>query len=269
MSELHRNLAPIVGEVWKQIDAEASRVLRLHMAARKLVDFDGPRGWTTSALHLGRTEPVDEASIPGVEARVRRVQPLVELRVPFTLSRSELDAAARGADDADLDPLVEAAKRLAEAEDRAVFHGFESAGIRGICSHSAHKPVSLSEDYTHYPQAVTEALERLRQSGADGPYALALGPRCDAGLRQTAGEGGYPVLRHVTRLIDGPVVWAPAVDGAAVMSLRGGDFELVSGRDPAVGYRDHDERSVHLYLEESFAFRLLGPEAAVPLVYGA
>ena len=49
--------------------------------------------------------------------------------------------------------------------------------------------------------------------------------------------------------------------------MRGGDFRLVVGRDPRVGYLGHDEQRVRLYLEESFTFRLLGPEAAVPLVY--
>lgn len=267
MNELNRHLAPIPGSVWKQIEEEAARVLRLHLAARKLVDFEGPRGWEYSSAPLGRAEPVEDAPVDGVHARRRLVQPLVELHVPFDLSREELDAAVRGAQDVDWAPLVQAATRLASTEDRAVFHGWASAGIRGLAAHSEHKPVSLSRDYLEYPRAVTQALERLRQAGVDGPYAIALGPRCYDGLWQTTGAGGYPVLRHVMRLIEGPAVWAPALDGAAVLSQRGGDFQLVSGLDPAVGYASHDTRTVHLYLTESFTFRLLGPDAAVPLVY--
>ncbi|MDX1649643.1 MAG: family 1 encapsulin nanocompartment shell protein, partial [Myxococcota bacterium] len=202
-----------------------------------------------------------------VEARLRTVQPLVELRVPFVLEREEIDAAARGAEDADWDPLIDAAERLARGEDTAVFHGYGAAGIHGLAADSEHAPVSLSSDYTEYPRAVTEAIEKLREAGVDGPYAIALGPRCDAGLRRTVDAGGYPVLRHVQRLLDGPDVWAPALDGAVVLSMRGGDFRLVVGRDPRVGYLGHDEQRVRLYLEESFTFRLLGPEAAVPLVY--
>jgi uncharacterized linocin/CFP29 family protein len=71
----------------------------------------------------------------------------------------------------------------------------------------------------------------------------------------------------VRRAVDGPLVWAPAVDGAIVMSLRGGDFELTVGQDLSIGYASHDERSVRLYLLESFAFRVLTPEAAVAMVY--
>ena len=56
---------------------------------------------------------------------------MVELRVPFSLPRGELRDADRGARDADLGPLDEAARRIATAENRAVFHGWEPAGITG------------------------------------------------------------------------------------------------------------------------------------------
>jgi uncharacterized linocin/CFP29 family protein len=68
-------------------------------------------------------------------------------------------------------------------------------------------------------------------------------------------------------MLDGPVVWAPAVDGAIVVSQRGGDFELVVGQDISIGYTDHDAESVSLYLEESLTFRVDSPEAAVRLAY--
>lgn len=71
----------------------------------------------------------------------------------------------------------------------------------------------------------------------------------------------------VRRLLDGPVVWAPAIDGAIVLSLRKGDFELTIGQDLSIGYLDHDAGQVRLCLQESFTFRVLTAEAAVPLRY--
>lgn len=82
-------------------------------------------------------------------------------------------------------------------------------------------------------------------------------------------ERGYPAIRHVERIIDGPIVWAPALMGAPLLSLRGGDFELAVGRDVSIGYLDHDLSSVRLYLEESLTFQLITPEAAVPLQAGS
>ncbi|MGH7286657.1 MAG: family 1 encapsulin nanocompartment shell protein, partial [Myxococcota bacterium] len=150
------------------------------------------------------------------------------------------------------------------AEDSALFDGNTDADIPGILSEAAHDAVTLPANAAHIPDAVSEALEKLRRAGVSGPYGLALGPESHAALDRTAPEG-YPVLRHVERLIDGAVVWAPSLHGGVVMSLRGGDFKLVCGRDAAIGYLSHDEKRVRLYLEESFSAEVNAPEAAVPL----
>jgi uncharacterized linocin/CFP29 family protein len=63
------------------------------------------------------------------------------------------------------------------------------------------------------------------------------------------------------------VVWAPAVDGAVVLSQRGGDFELTVGQDFSIGYRSSDATTVDLYLEESVSFRINTPAAAVHLAH--
>jgi uncharacterized linocin/CFP29 family protein len=74
-------------------------------------------------------------------------------------------------------------------------------------------------------------------------------------------------MELVRRLLDGPIVWAPAVDGAVVLSVQGGDFELTVGQDLSIGYASHTETAVRLYLTETMTFRVLRPEAAVALVY--
>ena len=161
--------------------------------------------------------------------------------------------------------MREAAGAAALAEDRAVFHGFAGGDIRGLmeCSES----LLLSDDYIAYPAVVAAAISRLHDAGVTGPYAIALGPQCYTGLSKTTRDG-FPVLEHVRRLLGGgPLVWAPGIDGAAVVSMRGGDFELTVGGDWSIGYSDHTADVVRLYLQESFTFRVLSPEAAVPLTY--
>lgn len=267
MSDLLRRLAPITDEAWTAIDDEARSTLTLTLAGRKLVEFSGPRGWSESAVSLGRVRRLEASLVDGAQTHLREVQPLVEVRVPFELERAELEALERGAPGPDLEPVVRAARTAALAEDRALFHGYGVAGIRGICEAASHEPATISQDYTKYPDLVADATSRLREAGVAGPFAIALGPRCYAGLTKTTTPGGYPVIEHVKRLLDGPVVWAPGLDGAVVMSQRGGDFELVVGRDFSIGYTAHSSTSVELYLEESFTFLVTGPEAAVPLRY--
>jgi uncharacterized linocin/CFP29 family protein len=267
MNHLHRDLAPISDAAWQEIDDEARRALRNFLTARKVVDFTGPLGWDHSALGLGRVADTPEGPAEGVERQIRLVQPFVELRTPFTLARAEIDAVDRGAPDADWDPVVDAARRAALAEDRLVFGGDPPSGVRGIVETSTHEPVEITTEYDRYPTFVAQAVDTLRRAGVDGPYAILLGPRCWQGVIETTQHGGYPVLEHLRLISQGPVLWAPAVDGALVVSIRGEDFELMVGQDLSIGYRSHDAETVTLYLEESLTFRAAGPEAAVALRY--
>ena len=270
MNHLHRELAPISDAGWAEIEKEARRTLKTLLAARRVVDFRGPLGWTVSQAEIGRSEAIEGPRPPGsggghaVQARLRKVQPLVELRVPFEMSRSELDAVDRGARDPDVDPVTAAAREIAIAEDRAVFHGYAAAGITGICEAQRDAAVALGARHTDYPNAVATALTRLRDDGVEGPFAVALSEQLYRDLAART-EGGYPMLSHVQRLIDGPVVWAPGLEGGLVISQRGGDFELSVGQDFSIGYLDHTAEKVRLYIEESFTFLILTKQAARPL----
>jgi uncharacterized linocin/CFP29 family protein len=266
MNSLHREIAPIPDTAWEEIEAEANRVLKRTLAARKLVDFKGPLGWHASSVDLGRTDSLENTPRPGVEARIRQVQPLVEIRIPFELAREEIEAIDRGATDADLQPVIDAGRTAALTEDTCVFYGYSDGRITGICEAAAAGTLALTEDYKRYPDVVGEALNRLRMASIDGPYAIALGPRCYTGLTQTR-DAGYPIIEHVRRLVEGPIIWTPAADGALMLSLRGGDFQLTVGQDFSIGYLDHTTTSVQLYLQESFTFRVNTSEAAVPLSY--
>jgi uncharacterized linocin/CFP29 family protein len=262
---LLRDKAPISDAAWNLLDEEAKTRLTPALAARKLVDFGPPQGWEHSASNLGRVQPLADAN--GVQASQRRVLPLVELRAPFTLSREELTNADRGADDVDLDALAHAAQRIARAENVAVFHGYREAGITGIAEACSHESISLGEDVDAYARHVAEAVETLLKVGIGGPYGLALGPDGYTGVIQTTEHGGYPLFDHLKKILGGgPIVWSPGVQGAVVLSTRGGDFLFESGQDLSIGYADHDADNVHLYLEESFSFRVATPEAACALL---
>ena len=263
MNHLLRGQAPISDAGWQMLDEEARQRLGPALAARKLIDFSGPHGWEYSATNLGRSRPLDSAPGDAVYGLQRRVLPLVELRAEFDISRSELRDTDRGADDADLEQLDNAAHQIAVAENIAVFHGWHGA-ITGIGESSPHEQVSLGE-VAGYPTRVAGTVEKLLCRGIGGPYGLALGREQYRLVVETAEHGGYPLLEHLRKILEGPIVWAPGVDGAVVLSLRGGDFSFESGQDLSIGYDSHDADAVHLYLEESFSFHVATPEAAVVL----
>jgi uncharacterized linocin/CFP29 family protein len=263
---LLRSHAPISEAGWKLIDDEARDRLTPGLAARRLVDFDGPKGWAHSATNLGRVQDADVSPLEHVEGRVRRVLPLAELRARFTVSRAELAAGDRGAEDVDLDDLDAAAQRIVVAENSAVFHGWSDAGFDGIGRVSPHDPIPCGDEIDRWPSHVARAVETLLRNGVSGPYGLALGREEYTRVTETAEHGGYPLFDHLRKILGGPIVWAPGVDGGIVLSLRGGDFLFDAGQDIAIGYDSHDADSVTLYLEESFSFRVASPEAAVAIV---
>jgi uncharacterized linocin/CFP29 family protein len=265
MNNLLRDFAPLSEAAWAAIDDEARSRLTTYLAARKLVDFEGPRGWTHSATNLGHVAAI-AGPADGINALQRQVLPLVELRVPFTVSRATLDDAGRGAVDLDLDELEDAVRKVGRAENALVFHGYPAAGITGITDASSHDPIPLDPDLDTYPTSVAKAVNALRVSGIDGPYGLAIGPTGYTEIIETAEHGGLLLLDHLRQILGGPVVWAPGVEGAVVLSLRGGDFVLDSGEDLSIGYLAHDAERVQLYLEESLSFHVVEPDAAVALV---
>jgi uncharacterized linocin/CFP29 family protein len=272
MNHLLRQLAPISDAGWQLLDREAKERLTPALAARKLVDFRGPHGWEYSAANLGRAVPLVSAPGERLSGVQRAVLPAVELRTEFSLSREELRDADRGAVDTDLDELDRASGRIALAENAAVFQGWRDA-VTGISEGSPHEPILLGPvsdaGVEVYPKAVAGAVELLLRSGIGGPYGLALGNEQYGAVMGSSERGGYPVVEHLRTILDGPLVWAPGVAGAIVLSQRGGDFVIDCGQDISIGYDSHDREVIQLYLEESFTFQITTPEAAVALTASA
>lgn len=261
MNNLHRELAPISDKAWAQIEEEASRTLKRYLAARRVVDVPDPKGLDLSAVGTGHLHQI-ESPADGIQAAQRDAKALVELRVPFELSRQQIDDVERGATDSDWTPVKEAARKIAFAEDRAVFNGYAAARIQGIREGSSNPEIVLPSNVKGYSGAVAQAVSQLRLAGCNGPYALVLG--ADAYTAASGGsDEGYPVFHHIERVVDGGIVWAPAIEGGFVLTTRGGDFELDIGQDISIGYSKHSNTAVELYFLESFTFRVLTTEASV------
>ena len=263
MNNLHRELAPVSDAAWESIEDEARRTFGLNLAGRKVADVTGPSGLRLAAVptgHLGGLEPPSAQ----VTARAYQSQPLVQLRVPFVVDREAVDSVERGAADPDWEPVKEAARQMALAEDTMIFAGYPAAGVAGIAVSSSNRRLRLPAGVTDYPDVISHAVTMLRLAGVGGPYSLLLSPDAYTAVNETS-DHGYPVIGHLDRLIDGQVVWAPAVTGAFVVSGRGGDHEIVIGQDLSIGYLSHDDVSVRLYFQESLTFLAHTAEASVVL----
>jgi uncharacterized linocin/CFP29 family protein len=263
MNNLYRELAPVSAAAWAGIEDEAKRTFARHAAARKAVDVTGPDGLALAGTGTGHVTAIDPPA-DGVAASLRDWRPVVELRVPFTLSRSAIDSVERGALDPDWQPVKDAAKRIAFAEDRAVFDGYAAAQITGVRQASSNPALTLPAEVRDYPDVVSKAVSQLRLAGVAGPYSLLLSADAWTAVSETS-DHGYPIREHLARVLDGDIIWAPAIDGALLLSGRGGDYELRLGQDLSIGYLSHDADSVHLYFTESLTFAVYTTEASVPI----
>jgi uncharacterized linocin/CFP29 family protein len=263
VNNLYRELAPVTEEAWEAIELEATRTFKRHIAGRRVVDVSAPGGPVTAAIGTGHLVDVAPPG-DGVVAHLRESKPLVRLRVPFTVARSAIDDVERGSQDSDWDPVKDAAKKLAFVEDRAIFEGYKDAAIQGIRAASSNPALALPGDPREMPDVIAQALSELRLAGVDGPYSVLLSADVYTKVSETT-EHGYPIREHLNRLVDGDIIWAPAIDGAFVLSTRGGDFDLQLGSDVSIDYLSHDADTVALYLEETMTFLCYTAEASVAL----
>jgi uncharacterized linocin/CFP29 family protein len=116
-----------------------------------------------------------------------------------------------------------------------------------------------------FPNVVAQALTSLRLAGVDGPYSLLLSAEAYTAVAETT-DHGYPIREHIARVLqDGEIIWAPAIEGAFLVTTRGGDFELHLGQDLSIGYLSHDAEHVQLYFQESLTFIVQTSEAVVAI----
>jgi uncharacterized linocin/CFP29 family protein len=258
MNILKKSLAPITDAAWNDINEEAAEIFNSVLSARKFVDVSQPQGLDFGGVHTGRIEIASKKK-DTVRYGLNQVKPLVESRVGFSLDIWEIDNAARGAEDIDLQPMEEAAREIASFEERAVYLGLEKAGIAGLKNQSVHDPVAFPDSTDDLLTALSTQLARFNRRGIEGPYSLVVSE--DDWERLSIQYEGYPLRKQLKHLLKGSIILSPFVEDAYLVSERGGDFRLTLGQDLSIGYNFHDKDSVELYFTESFTFQCFEPAA--------
>jgi uncharacterized linocin/CFP29 family protein len=262
MEWLRRDAAPLSQKVWKEVDDIAGSMFKQTVVARRILDFDGPRGWGYVATQLGAFKPVQ---IPRYSGKARFMLPdvmlLTELRADFSIPWTDIDIFERVGPALETKAIEDAGRDMGLAEDALVFYG--SSTNPGILTSPDTPRVPLT-DWTKPGRVVADflaAIEKLDALGVKGPYEAVLSPHhYYSYLRQTGEGGAYPAAKQLGIVI-AKVHNSPVVDGAVLFSTRGGDFIVTVGGDFTVGYRAHDDQAVHLFCVETIAAQLLTPEA--------
>ena len=262
MEWLRRSAAPLSEKVWKEVDDIATSMFKQTVVARRIVDFDGPRGWNHVATQLGTFKPSKPSNASGkVRFSLPDVMLLTELRADFTLPWADIDIFERVGPTLESKSIEESSREMALAEDTLVFFG--SSSSPGLLTHHDTPRVALS-DWSLPGRVVTDllaAVQKLDTLGIKGPYEAVLSPQhYYSYLRQTGEGGAYPAAKQLGIVIE-KVYNSPVIDGAVLFSTRGSDFLVTVGGDFTVGYRWHDDTAVHLFCVETLAAQLLTAEA--------
>jgi uncharacterized linocin/CFP29 family protein len=265
MDWLRRGSAPLSERVWDAIDAAVVSSAKQALAARRVADFEGPKGWSYVAEPLGTTQAAAGKGKGGAVRAIPDAILLTEIRAAFELPWTTIDAFERGGRVLDTGPAEAAAREVALAEDELAFYG--GPGSTGFLTSKESPRVKLG-DWSAAARVAGDllaAVSRLDVQGIPGPYAAVLDPdHYFAYLRAAAERRISTEADRLEGLIMG-IFRSPVIKGGALFSLRGGDFLLVAGGDLSVGYRTHDATSVHLFCVETIGAHLLTSNAVAIL----
>ena len=261
MDILKQKLAPVSTEAWEEIKSEAKRVLNAHLSARKFIKVVGPKGWDYAAVPVGRLNIPGNQDKKGVVYGINKVQPLVEPRISFHLNIWELDNLARGAKDIDLDPMEDAAVKLAEFEERTIYYGLKNASIAGLRECNAGEKLVFPEQIEDLLSVVSRGITKLVEASIGGPYTLVVSP--DKWQKISSHFKGYPLKIQLEKLLGGQVILSHFIREAFLAPADASELNLVLGQDISIGYESHNDKEVRLFFTESFTLQIHDPATII------
>ncbi|WP_462335583.1 family 1 encapsulin nanocompartment shell protein [Fusobacterium varium] len=258
MDFLKRELAPITANGWKEIEERAAAVLSKELSARKFIRVTGPLGRDVTSVTTGR---MDVKTKDDIKYGVYKVQPLIESRICFPLSRWELDNIERGAKDVDYTSLDDGVRKAAKFEEEAIFKGLEDGQVDGIYKSSSYEALDFGKTADETLKAIFDGVLKLDAAFAKKPYVLVVSNEKWYYLNTVVKE--YSLPEKLEKILGQKIIVSKSIDGAILLPYDDENIELIIGEDFALGYQNHNESIVELFITESFTFRVLDPALIV------
>lgn len=258
MDFLKRELAPITANGWKEIEERAAAVLSKELSARKFIRVTGPLGRDVTSVTTGR---MDVKTKDDIKYGVYKVQPLIESRICFPLSRWELDNIERGAKDVDYTSLDDGVRKAAKFEEEAIFKGLEDGQVDGIYKSSSYEALDFGKTADETLKAIFDGVLKLDAAFAKKPYVLVVSNEKWYYLNTVVKE--YSLPEKLEKILGQKIIVSKSIDGAILLPYDDENIELIIGEDFALGYQNHNESVVELFVTESFTFRVLNPALIV------
>ncbi len=262
MEILNRTNAPFSSAVWSVIDESMSEFLSKRLSLRGVVDFKDQYAYDTDAVSTKQLKKLSDKK--GLSISIREPIKMVEIKKTFTLSNDAIEQIKRGVDDFEDEELANAANEFATVENNMILEGLKEAGFSGIANHSEVKNMDV-KSIKDILSSVAKSLGIFNKEFVDGNFKLVLSSSTMAKLHTEFFDGISVKTKLDDILGSGAIVINEDIgdDRAMIISQRGGDFEFYSGLDLSVGFEKVNKDSVELFLIQTCALRVVGPEAAI------
>lgn len=244
MDFLKKKLAPLSTLGWREIENRAKEILETQLTARRFIKVVGPIGKDKGGINTGRLEIKKK---DGLNFGIYQFQPFVENRISFKLSRWELDNIERGAKDINLDSLEEAIRKAAKFEEDTIYKGLEEACIIGLLEQDEMKDFGETEAETI--KNVMYGVSKLRNKGYHrGPYKLVVSLEKFIYLN-TINENSS-LVKKLERVLGTSIQVCHNIKEAILLPYNDPNIELTLGEDFSIGYQEHTEEEVKLFITD-------------------
>ena len=222
MDFLKRELAPITANGWKEIEERAAAVLSKELSARKFIRVTGPLGRDVTSVTTGR---MDVKTKDDIKYGVYKVQPLIESRICFPLSRWELDNIERGAKDVDYTSLDDGVRKAAKFEEEAIFKGLEDGQVDGIYKSSSYEALDFGKTADETLKAIFDGVLKLDAAFAKKPYVLVVSNEKWYYLNTVVKE--YSLPEKLEKILGQKIIVSKSIDGAILLPYDDENIELI------------------------------------------
>jgi uncharacterized linocin/CFP29 family protein len=262
MEILNRTNAPFSSGVWSTIDETMREYLSKRLAMRGLVDFEDQYSYDTDAIFTKELKTLSNQK--GLSISTREPIKMLEIKKTFTLSNDTIEQIKRGVEDFEDKELASAANEFATIENTMILEGLKQADFQGIANHKDVKKVEVKSTKAIL-QGVAQSLGTFNKEFVEGDFKLVLSSATMAKLYTEFFDGISVKTKLDDILGENQLVINEDMgnDKAMIISQRGGDFEFCSGLDISVGFEKTNKDNVELFLLQTCALRILGPEAAI------
>lgn len=255
-------------EFWSQMNKAVVESASRIMVGRRLITIKGPMGSGTQFVKIDRTNKSEEFIDGFVKTTGRQLVELPQLYSDFHLYWRDLAGAAQIGIGPDVASAAYAAHKLAQHEDRMIFHGIPALGLEGLLTVKGAQTIKYGDWGTGETAFIdiSAAITKLEQAGFVGSLSLVVSPDIFQKLQRIQPGTGVLEVDRIKSLVGKQVYKCIALEEktAVLFSNESYCMDLVVGQDVQTAYVEETaDMNHHFRILETILLRIKCPEAIV------